>query len=239
MLPQPTLEAALDRILMVGGPKRLNQLRDHAREIAPSLGYDAQFKRLNNIIGALLGTHEAKILTAKQALARAAGRPYDPHRLEIFDALFTALNQAALESIEDSAPAGTAREDFAFFEAYFSNYIEGTTFEVEEAESIIFEGKIIENRNEDSHDILGTFQAATTTPWRDRPPQNADEFLVWLQNVNALVMQKRVDRKPGEWKEKPIKPAVLTSSYRNLSSGACGKDSNGYAPCLIHSPRPS
>jgi hypothetical protein len=202
VLPQPTLEAALDRILTVGGPKRLNQLRDHAREIAPSLGYDAQFKRLNNLIGALLGTHESKILTAKQTLARAAGRPYDPHRLEIFDALFTALNQAAFESIEDPAPAGVAREDFAFFEAYFSNYIEGTTFEVEEAESIIFEGKIIENRNEDSHDILGTFQAATTAPWRDGPPQNADQFLVWLQNVNALVMQKRADRNPGEWKEK-------------------------------------
>jgi hypothetical protein len=104
---------------MVGGPKRLNQLREHAREIASSLGYDAQFKRLNNLIGALLGTHESKILTAKQALARAAGHPYDPHRLEIFDALFTALNLAALERIEDPAPAGVAREDFAFFEAYF------------------------------------------------------------------------------------------------------------------------
>jgi Fic/DOC family len=201
VLPQQTLEAALDRILMVGGPRRLNQLRDHACEIASALGYDAQFKRLNNLIGALLGTHEAKILTAKQALARAAGRPCDPHRLEIFDALFTALNQAAFESIQDPAAAGVAREDFAFFESYFSNFIEGTTFEVDEAESIIFEGKIIENRNEDSHDILGTFHAATTAPWRDHPPQSADEFLVWLQNVNALVMQKRTDKKPGEWKE--------------------------------------
>jgi hypothetical protein len=35
VLPQPALEAALDRILMVGGPERLNQLRDRAREIAP------------------------------------------------------------------------------------------------------------------------------------------------------------------------------------------------------------
>jgi hypothetical protein len=202
VLPQQALEAALDRILMAGGPKRLNQLRDQAREIAPSLGYQAQFKRLNSLIGALLGTHEAKILTAKQALARAAGRPYDPDRLEIFDSLFTALNQAPLENIEDPAPTGVAREDFAFFEAYFSNYIEGTTFKVEEAEAIVFEGKIIENRNEDSHDILGTFQAATTAPWRDRPPQSADDFLVWLQNVNALVMQKRADKKPGEWKER-------------------------------------
>ena len=222
MLPQKEVEAALDRILMAGGPRRLNQLRDQAREIAPSLGYQAQFKRLNGLIGALLGTHEAKILTAKQALARAAGRPYDPQRLEIFDSLFVALNQASLENIEDPAPAGVAREDFAFFEAYFSNYIEGTTFDVEEAEAIIFEGKIIENRNEDSHDILGTFQAATTAPWRDRPPQSADDFLVWLQNVNALVMQKRADKKPGEWKERAnqagstyfVAPELVVGSLR-------------------------
>jgi len=222
VLPQKEAEAALDRILMAGGPRRLNQLRDQAREIAPSLGYQAQFKRLNGLIGALLGTHEAKILTARQALARAAGRPYDPQRLEIFDSLFVALNQASLENIEDPAPAGVAREDFAFFEAYFSNYIEGTTFDVEEAEAIIFEGKIIENRNEDSHDILGTFQAATTAPWRDRPPQSADDFLVWLQNVNALVMQKRADKKPGEWKERAnqagstyfVAPELVVGSLR-------------------------
>jgi hypothetical protein len=69
-------------------------------------------------------------------------------------------------------------------------------------EAITACGKIIENRHEDSHDILGPFQAATTAPWRDHPPQSADEFLVWLQNVNALVMQQRADKKPGEWKEK-------------------------------------
>jgi hypothetical protein len=222
VLPQAEVEAALERILMVGGPRRLNQLRDHAREIAPSLGYEKQFKRLNSLIGALLGSHEARLLTANQALARAAGRPYDPVRLEIFDSLFTALNQTPLETIEDSAPAGVAREDFAFFEAYFSNYIEGTTFEVEEAEAIIFDGKIIENRSEDSHDILGTFQAATTAPWRDRPPKSADEFLVWLQNVNALVMQQRADKKPGEWKEKAnqaggtyfVAPELVVGSLR-------------------------
>lgn len=84
---------------MVGGPTRLHQLRDHSREIAFSLGYETHSKRLNDLIGALLGTHEAKILTAEQGLARTAGRPYDTHRMEIFDALFSALNQAAFESI--------------------------------------------------------------------------------------------------------------------------------------------
>jgi hypothetical protein len=203
VLPQAAVEASLDRIMMVGGEHRLNQLRDQSREIAEALGYESQFKRLDGLIGALQGTQGARKLTARQALARAAGRPYDPVRLEIFDALFAALNLSTLADLADPASSGNARENFAFFEAYFSNYIEGTTFTVEEAESIVFRGQIIENRSADSHDMLGTFNAAMTAPWRDKPPKNPDEFLYWLQSVNALVMQKRPDKRPGEWKDKP------------------------------------
>ena len=203
VLPQEVIEAALDRVLMVGGERRLNQLRDHAREVAEQLGYNSQFKRLDTLIGALLGTQAAKHLTARQALARAAGRPYDPHRLEIFEALFTELNRSSLPELPDPASSGAARENFAFFEAYFSNYIEGTTFTVEEAEEIVFHGHIVENRSQDSHDVLGTFNAAALPPWRDQPPRSADDFILWLRSVNALVMQSRLDKRPGEWKDKP------------------------------------
>lgn len=202
VLSQQEVEASLDRVLMVGGERRLNQVRDQARELAEALGFETQFKRLDTLIGALLGTQAVKHLTARQALARAAGRPYDPHRLEIFDALFSELNRAALPELADPAPQGAARENFAFFEAYFSNYIEGTTFTVEEAENIVFRGQIIESRSEDSHDVLGTFNAAALAPWRDQPPRTADDFLQWLQSVNALVMGKRADKNPGEWKDK-------------------------------------
>lgn len=203
VLPQHRVESSLDRVLMVGGERRLNQLRDDAADIAKELGYQAQFRRLDGLIGALLGTQQQKKLTARQAIARAAGRPYDPDRLDIFDALFTALNAAALPDVPDPAPAGSARESFAFFEAYFSNYIEGTTFTVDEAEDIVFHGRIIAQRSEDAHDVLGTFDAATTRPWRDTPPATVEDFLHWLRTVNALVMQRRPERHPGEWKDSP------------------------------------
>jgi len=47
VLPQESIEASLDRVLMVGGERRLNQLRDQAREVAQDLGYQSQFKRLD------------------------------------------------------------------------------------------------------------------------------------------------------------------------------------------------
>lgn len=201
-LSQQEIEARLDKILTIRGDFKLNDLRDRARSVAEKLDMAREYARLDGLIGALLGTHEEKKLRSKQALARAAGRPYDPDRIDLFDALHAALVSNVFNAVPDPAASGNALENFAFFEAYFSNFIEGTTFEVEEAEQIIFEGAIIPNRSEDSHDILGTFQAATSSQWRNRPPQNADEFLAWLKNVNALVMQARPDKGPGQWKEK-------------------------------------
>lgn len=201
VLPQQEIEALLDKMLALRGEHRLNDLREACRTLAQQLDLETEFKRLDGLIGALLGTHEAKKLTSRQALARAAGRPYDPARLEIFDALFAALNGEVFAPVPDPAPTGEALENFAFFEAYFSNFIEGTTFTVDEAQSIVFDGQIIENRSADSHDVLGTFAAATRSPWRDQPPADAQAFLAWLKSVNAQVLQQRPDKRPGDWKD--------------------------------------
>jgi len=201
VISQEKLEAELDKILAIRGEFRFNQLRETCRALSHTLGRVREFKRLDGIMGALLGSHESKLLRGRQALARAAGRPYDPDRLELFDVLFSSLRAAVLPEVPATAETGLARENFAFFESYFSNFIEGTTFLVSEAEEIVFEGKLILNRTEDSHDILGTFQAAMQPPWRDQPPQTADDFLTWLKSVNALVMRSRLDKNPGEWKD--------------------------------------
>lgn len=201
VLPREELEAYLDKILVIRGETGLNRLRDKCRRISEKLGLKKEFGRLDKIIGALLGTHAKQQLTSRQAIARAAGKPYDPLRLQLFDALFTHLRSEVMPDIEDKAASGRAFENFAFYESYFSNYIEETTFLVSEAEQIIFEGKLIPSRSEDSHDVIGTFQAASQSPWRDKPATTEDEFLVWLKSVNALVMKSRPEKQPGEWKE--------------------------------------
>jgi hypothetical protein len=200
VLPQQELEVQLDKMLALRGEQRLNDLRDACRALAEPLGLVPEFARLDGLVGALLGTHTARKLTARQALARAAGRPYDPLRLELFDALFSSLNREVFAVVADPAASGVARENYAFFEAYFSNFIEGTTFTVDEAERIVFDGQIIENRSADSHDVLGTFAAATRSPWRDKPATDGEAFFAWLKSVNAQVMQQRPDKQPGEWK---------------------------------------
>jgi hypothetical protein len=41
----------------------------------------------------------------------------------------------------------------AFVETYFSNYIEGTEFEIKEAHDIVVKGRPMKYREDDSHDI--------------------------------------------------------------------------------------
>jgi hypothetical protein len=65
------------------------------------------------------------------AVAWAAGLPYDPQRLDPLQRLHAELAGAPLVSPTDG-PA------LPFFEAYFSNFIEGTEFAVEEAADIVF-----------------------------------------------------------------------------------------------------
>ncbi|MDP2751068.1 MAG: Fic family protein [Rhodocyclaceae bacterium] len=202
VISREVLEAYLDNRLILRGEHGLNRLRDTCRTLANALDMKKEFARLDKIIGTLLGTHEHHKLHSRQALARVAGKPYDPTRLELFDALFSHLKTHVMPQILGRAAAGQTLENFAFFESYFSNYIEGTTFLVSEAEQIVFEGKVIHNRAADSHDVLGTFHAALQTPWRNSSARTEDDFLTNLKSINALVMQSRPDKNPGEWKDK-------------------------------------
>jgi len=194
------VESYLSKLCTIRGEHKLNTLRDDAKSIASELGLDAQFKTLSTIVSALMQTGKARSLRAADALARAAGKPYDPDRIEMFETLFSALRKP-FPLIPDPTKPGASAFNFAFFESYFSNYIEGTTFTVEEASEIIFDGKMIPQRNEDSHDVLGTFKAIMEQPFRSKPPKNEDDFLAWLQHCNHKILSSRPDKNPGQWKE--------------------------------------
>lgn len=200
--PVERVETYLEKVLHLRGERSLNALRDAARFFAKEHSRQTEFARLDRLVGALLNTREAAMLTSKQALARAAGKPFDADRLVLFEKLFAALQQAALPAVPDVTATPEARDAFAFFEAYFSNYIEGTVFTVDEADQIVYQGIFNPIRSEDAHDILGTYRAAVTPPWRNEFPKTGEDFLRWLKSVNALVMSKRLDKRPGEWKDK-------------------------------------
>jgi hypothetical protein len=191
------VEAWLDLFISrdVGGA--INKLRDAARAIAEPLKLQEEFKQLDATIGALLGTRTAR-LSAHSAIARAAGKPYDDARLTLFQSLASELQR---DSCQVPPPAANTDNQLqAFIETYFSNYIEGTEFELEEAHDIVVQGRPLQYREDDSHDILGTYQGILESKANPAIPQNFAAFATQLQAWNRLVIESRSSKNPGQFK---------------------------------------
>ena len=189
------IEERLEAILRVSGNLALGHLRDEAHKLAPLLGLEKEFRRLDTLIGTLLGTRDAEV-TSKIGLARKQGEPYDPDRLQRFEI----LQRALYETPPLVRPAPISTEALAFYEAYFSNFIEGTEFAVGEAEAIVFEGKVPEDRPADAHDILSTYQIVADTAGLKKIPKRFEEFLALLKQRHAVIMAKRPEKLPGQFK---------------------------------------
>ncbi|MCB0745600.1 MAG: Fic family protein, partial [Ignavibacteriae bacterium] len=201
-LTLPEIEAKLEQIVRVNGEDGINKVRDNARVIAEKLGMQSEFAKLNRLISALLTTKPSKILSSPIARARAFGNPYDPARISLFETLFQYLKQEVFGDFPEINTDKTAFKNFAFFEAYFSNYIEGTIFELEEAKSIIKTKTPIANRDEDSHDVLGTYRIVSNIKEMNKTPATQDELLKILQYRHHILLDARKSKKPGQFKDK-------------------------------------
>lgn len=196
------IEDSLEQIIRVNGEDEINKLRDQARVISKQLNMSKEFDRLNRMISALLTTKTSKILSSPLALARAFGKPYDPARLELFETLFRELKNTEFPYHEEKNISATSFRNFAFFESYFSNYIEGTVFEIDEAKKIIQTNKPLPARNNDSHDVLGTYQIVSNRKEMQITPSTPEEFLKIISDRHSILMQARVDKHPGLFKDK-------------------------------------
>lgn len=201
-LTLPEIEAKLDQVARVRGHEGLNNIRDKSRQIAEILGMQSEFEKLNKLISAFLTTHPSKILTSPLAMARAFGLPYDPKRIPVFESLFIELKKNEFNDVQDKNNSDESFRNFAFFESYFSNYIEGTEFEIEEAKNIIRSGVPMINRGEDSHDILGTYQLVSNKHEMLKTPHDAEDLMSLLKTRHAILLNARKSKNPGEFKDK-------------------------------------
>lgn len=211
-LTRDEIETRLERLVRHGGEAEVNSLRDRARKIAPALGAEPAFEELEDLIGALLRTRPAPLAT-HAGRARARGEPYDSARTELFAALHAALLQWPARPRPDPVLSGPAFENLAFIDAYFSNFIEGTEFEVQEAAGIVFENHIPRGRPEDAHDVLGTYRVvgSATEMARSAVGEGAefDDFVTTLRRRHGTIMSGRPEKRPGELKQE-VNRAGLT-----------------------------
>lgn len=201
-LKRVEIETWLDRFLRNSGKERLNALRSQIKAIGPTLKLVEATAALDDIIGTLLGTREAR-LDSPAAKAHARGLPFDSRRVELFHNLHDALRKFPPEPLREWKPVGQAAINQAFFEAYFSNFIEGTEFAVEEARAIVFEGVIPRDRPADAHDVMGTFRLVADAAEMRLLPASEDSFLELLRRRHRTIMLGRPEASPGEFKNRP------------------------------------
>lgn len=193
------LEEWLDNLLLQRGAEGLDQLRDRARELAPELGLEEPFALIDSLVGSALGTRRARA-HSQRLRARQRGEAYDPDRLQLFVRLRDELaERSPLVRPVLGDPARYAL--LPFFEAYFSNYIEGTRFTVDEAAEIALQGQIPPARRADAHDILGTYRIVSNTQELSRTARSVDAYLELLRRRHAVVLEGRPDRRPGQFKQ--------------------------------------
>lgn len=200
-LPIAEIEERLEAIVRARGGNGLNELRDKAKELARKLSMEKEFKKLNEVIGGLLGNGQSQNLKSTKAIARALGDPFDPDRIRLFESLYEELAGKVFPEYKEKNTVN-AYKTFAFFEGYFSNYIEGIEFTVSEAKEIITTGKPIPSRHEDSQDILGTYRIVSDGKEMSVCPTNPNQFLDILRRRHAILLQSRTSKKPGEFKDK-------------------------------------
>ena len=196
---QAAVEQRLIDICEARGEEELGALRDSARVLAPDIGLEREFGKLNDLIGSILGTRKAVLVTAA-GKGLTAAIPYDAERLALFERLASHLRTAPLSQSASVATTDKSRTHFAFLESYFSNFIEGTEFEVNEAREFVLEGRPITERPKDSHDVLGVFSQALDQGWTNQTLTSGEPVLTQLKARHARQMAQRPEVSPGVFK---------------------------------------
>ena len=192
----------IDYIRQNEGAEEIRSYRHAADAMADRLGVSPDgLATIKSLIGVALGTQEGENTKSRALASRRAGRPIDQVRIRKLETLADALSRSAPQSRPVDTSDPERYRYLPFFEAYFSNFIEGTEFEVGEARQIVFDAMIPVDRPRDAHDVVGTYRVVSDENELSRTGQNSEEFLDLLRRRNAAIMEGRPDKRPGRFKE--------------------------------------
>jgi hypothetical protein len=205
ILSPTELERWVDRYLRIFGVGWLDTLRQQAERLSTAFDWTREQQTLNQLVATIKGESSTYRLTTDFMRSRAHGKPYDPERMTRFGILHARL--AAERFLELPRPQSNEFENRAFWEAYYSNFIEGTKFTVEEARVIVHDreaAKALESkRPDDAHDILETYRLIIDPKISGEVPKNETHLLELLKRRHARMMASRLAIEPGVFKNTP------------------------------------
>ena len=233
------------RIADTDGEDRLQLYRVHAESVGALVGVSNEgIAKVAQLIGVALGTRQAAT-TSPALTARQNRLPYDQHRIVLFDLLVKGLFESAPQNRPVLDPRERRFTHLPFYEAYFSNFIEGTEFKLDDALDVVYDGKRIPGRADDTHDLLGTYRVVNDLAEMTHRADSAEDFLQLLRARHAEVMSGRPQVLPGMFKEVPnqagnstfvlpgLVPGTLTEGWRRLETLDTGFERATYIMFLV------
>lgn len=198
----------IERVLLDCGAQGLKHhiesLRSAMVRLAPSLGLEGECAEMEKLMSVVLGETPGHLATDINVVLNARGEPYDHHWLECFEALAQGLQDAEVATPESlRAPDTTSRivrTNAALIESWMSNYIEGTEFDLSEAEALTLRGRAPHTRSADSADVRGTFDLVADTYDCTRVYADFEQALSLLRRRHNHLMGHRPEVGPGELK---------------------------------------
>ena len=194
------LEDWLARKALAWGHDRLEQLRQEAVSLACDLGTEGQLDVVERLFDQVSGRLPRRSQAGPLLVALTQGRAWDERRVAMFDRASRYL--AALDSsvVPGWLPAPGTPSELPFYESYFSNYIEGTEFTIDEARQIVAAQRPPAARPADGHDILGTYRCVSDPGGRSATSDDPDALIGYLIDRHGTILAGRPDQEPGRWK---------------------------------------
>ena len=222
-LNRSELEEWLESLIEQRGEEGFRALREEVRALAPRLALKEELAVLDPLMGAVLGTRQVRA-TSPRLRARQRGFPYDAERVELFETLFQALDATAPLVRPVLDPDAERYRFLPFFEAYFSNFIEGTEFAVEEAREIVFEGVIPPARPEDAHDVTGYLPARLRSGGDVSVARRCQRTGRPAQGAASSAARRASGEAPRNLQDaRRTESGTCSSSRRRSSKGRCAK----------------
>ena len=202
---------------------RMTRLREEAVELAEAIGASDQVGEIDGLFQRLAGSEPLRPDSGALFQAVVDGKGWDEQRVEMFKRLAGGLSEHSDPDVAEFLPAGQYNTELPFFESYFSNYIEGTVFTVEEARHIIETQQPPASRPADGHDILGTYQCVVDAVGRKAVSESPQSLMGYLCDRHKMILGGRPEMGPGQWKKAPNQFGAYQFVAPNLVEGTLHK----------------
>ena len=194
------LEDWLARKALAWGLDRLERLRLDAISLAEAMESEHRIDAVEQLFDQVSGRSPLRPQAGPLLAAFTRGKAWDERRVAMFERAARQAAQLDPSQVPEWLPPPESVGELPFYESYFSNFIEGTEFTVDEARRIVDAQQPPAARPADGHDILGTFRCVADPIGRSATSDDPDELVGYLIDRHRTILAGRPDQAPGSWK---------------------------------------